>query len=84
MFMNDELNYTNPVKQVLEEANQVFPNRKIACIVRIGTGLTGYVKFPASSKTDPLVNILKNMATEPENIAKGVRGLFNTVSNAYF
>ncbi len=52
-FVDGTLGYNNPIEQVLEEAKLVFPGRKVACVVSIGTGIASAITFPDSPKTCP-------------------------------
>jgi hypothetical protein len=80
------LGYNNPIEQVLEEARRVFPGRKVACVVSIGTGIASIIKFPKSPKTNPikLINTLKEMATESDRTAEKMYGWFQNVQDTYF
>ncbi|KAK3935635.1 acyl transferase/acyl hydrolase/lysophospholipase [Diplogelasinospora grovesii] len=71
-FVDGGLGYNNPIEQVLDEARRVFPGRKVACVVSIGTGLARVITFPDSLKTNPLklINALKCMATESDTTAE--------------
>lgn len=84
--MDGGLGYNNPVEQVLEEAGRVFPGRKVACVVSIGTGLASVIEFPSSPKTSPikLIHALKNMATESDRTAEKMYGRFQNVKDTYF
>ncbi|KAK3314374.1 acyl transferase/acyl hydrolase/lysophospholipase [Apodospora peruviana] len=84
-FLDAGLGYNNPVEQVLEEARLVFPGRRIACVVSIGTGLARVIKFPSSPKTSPLklVEALKKMATESDTTAERVQKRFRNIKDTY-
>jgi predicted acylesterase/phospholipase RssA len=85
-FVDGGLGYNNPVEQVLEEASRVFPGRKVACVVSVGTGVAGAIAFPDSPKTSPakLVEALKNMATESDTTAERMHGRFRNAKQTYF
>ena len=85
-FLDGGLGYNNPVEQVLEEARRIFPGRKVACVVSIGTGVANVISFPDSPKTSPLklINALKNMATESDTTAERMHQRFQNVKDTYF
>lgn len=76
--MDGALGCNSPIEQVLQEAGRVFPRRKVACVVSIGTGLARAIEFPHSPKTSPLklITALKNMATESDTTAGRVQKRF--------
>ncbi|CAK7238307.1 hypothetical protein SEUCBS140593_010533 [Sporothrix eucalyptigena] len=85
-FVDGGLGYNNPIEQVLEEACRIFPKRKVACIVSIGTGLARVIRFPSSPKTSPfkLVDALTKMATESDTTAERVQVRFRETQDTYF
>lgn len=85
-FVDGGLGYNNPVEQVLEEAGRIFPGRKVACVVSIGTGVASVIAFPDSPKTSPvkLINALKNMAAESDTTAEKIQRRFQNVKDTYF
>ncbi|KAK4233068.1 acyl transferase/acyl hydrolase/lysophospholipase [Achaetomium macrosporum] len=85
-FVDGGLGYNNPVEQVLEEARRIFPGRKVACVVSVGTGVASAIAFPDSPKTSPvkLIDALKKMATESDTTAEKMHGRFQNVKDVYF
>ncbi|KAL6407343.1 kinesin light chain [Ilyonectria robusta] len=85
-FVDGGLGYNNPVEQLLEEARRVFPGRKVACVVSIGTGVANVITFPESPKSSPLklIKALKKMATESDTTAEKIHGRFRDVQDTYF
>lgn len=85
-FVDGGLGYNNPVEQLLEEARRVFPRRKVACVVSIGTGVANVITFPESPKSSPLklIKALKKMATESDTTAEKIHGRFRDVQDTYF
>lgn len=83
--MDAGLGYNNPIEQVLDEAKRVFPGRRIACVISIGTGLARVIKFPSSPKTSPLklIETLKDMATESDRTAERVQRRFRNTKDTY-
>lgn len=71
---------------MLEEARRLFPQRKVACIVSIGTGLARVVRFPDAPKTSPLklVDALTKMATESDTTAERVQARYREAHDTYF
>jgi predicted acylesterase/phospholipase RssA len=86
IFVDGGLGYNNPIEQVLQEAKRVFPKRKVACVVSIGTGVANIITFPDAPKTSPvkLVDALKHMATESETTAENVQRRFQNAKDTYF
>ena len=85
-YIDGGLGYNNPIEQVLEEAHREFPGRKVACIVSIGTGLAGVIRFTSAPETSPskVINALKKMATESDVTAERVQARFHNIINTYF
>ncbi|KAL1888426.1 hypothetical protein Sste5346_009543 [Sporothrix stenoceras] len=86
IFIDGGLGYNNPTEQLLDEARRQFPERKVACIVSIGTGMARVIHFPDSPKTSPkkLIDALKNMATEADTTAERVQVRFQDTQDTYF
>ena len=86
IFVDGGLGYNNPIEQVLEEAKRVFPGRRVACIVSIGTGLKSAIRFPTSPKTSPvkLIDAVVKMATESDTTAERVQVRFGKTKDTYF
>jgi len=89
-FIDAGLGCNNPVRQVLEEAENVFgPSRHIACIISIGTGqrdVIGLRSPDAFQKALPsgLVTVLKQIATDCESAAEDIEKRFKRSTNVYF
>ncbi|KAK3382112.1 hypothetical protein B0T24DRAFT_660893 [Lasiosphaeria ovina] len=85
-FVDGALGYNNPIELVLEEARCIFPGRKVACIVSIGTGVATVINFSDSPKTSPvkLINALKKMATESDTTAEKTHRRFRNVQDTCF
>ncbi|KAJ6443016.1 COM1 regulatory protein [Purpureocillium lavendulum] len=85
-FVDGGLGYNNPVEQVLEEARRIFPGRKVACVVSIGTGTTRIIEFPDSPKRNAykVIKALKKMATESETTAEKMNRRFAATKGIYF
>jgi len=89
-FIDAGLGCNNPVRQVLEEAENVFgPSRHIACIISIGTGqgdVIGLRSPDAFQKALPtgLVSVLKKIATDCESAAEDIEKRFKRTTDVYF
>jgi predicted acylesterase/phospholipase RssA len=74
-FVDGGLPCNNPIKQILSEAEHIFPHQHIACIVSIGTGHVTTASLPASSlfhNVIPLTvaEVLKKITTDCETTAE--------------
>jgi hypothetical protein len=65
------LGNNNPVRALLDEASHIWPKRKVGCIVSIGTGVPSSINV--GKKLKPLIECLKSMSTDTEEIAKEMR-----------
>jgi hypothetical protein len=89
-FLDGGMGYNNLVKQVLDEAQRIFPaGRRIGCIVSIGTGqanVTRYDSPNAFGKFIPieLVKALQEMGTDSDKTAKEMENRFKDVPDTYF
>ena len=45
-YVDGGMGCNNPVQQVLQEAELVFPDRHVACIISIGAGQAGTISIP--------------------------------------
>lgn len=71
---------------MLEEASRIFPGRNVDCVVSIGTGVAGVIRFPSSPKTSPfqLVRALTEMATDSDRTAERVYYQYRNTPHVYF
>jgi hypothetical protein len=88
-FVDAGLGCNNPVKQILREAEHIFPHQYIACIISIGTGHVTTMGLPAPSlfnKVIPLdvAEVLKKITTECEATAEETEWRFRSIANGYF
>ncbi|KAI3532841.1 hypothetical protein CSPX01_13176 [Colletotrichum filicis] len=85
IFIDGGLGYNNPIQQLLNEAQKVFPKRRVACVVSVGTGLSKAIKFPKPKITNllKLVNALKDITTEADRIAEDTSKRFQG-SDGYY
>jgi hypothetical protein len=59
----------NPIVQVLEEAELVFPTRRVACIISIGAGQAHTLAIPRPGWLEQILPVL------PLDLVKAVRGI---------
>jgi predicted acylesterase/phospholipase RssA len=79
-FIDGGLGRNNPSQLVLNEAQALFPNRRIGCLVSIGTG-----QLEVISLEEPgLFDTLKAIATDCEATHEALFGFFAHSPNTYF
>ncbi|QRV95549.1 kinesin light chain [Ceratobasidium sp. AG-Ba] len=79
----------NPIEYVLAEAKNLYPNRRIACIVSIGGGHPRTICIPQRSvftRVFPtnVVVAMRDVATDNERMAQTMARRFQGVPNVYF
>ncbi|KAH7034886.1 uncharacterized protein B0I36DRAFT_317159 [Microdochium trichocladiopsis] len=86
LFIDAALGCNNPVKHVIAEAAGLFGvERKLGCVLSLGTGLVGDGLISTGSGT--LVNIvkaIKDQSTSSETTNKEVANLFGGETNSFF
>ncbi|KIJ39609.1 hypothetical protein M422DRAFT_175001, partial [Sphaerobolus stellatus SS14] len=88
-YIDGGLGRNNPTKQILEEARLIFPDRHVACIIRIGTGKPSTIFIPKPSffqrilPTD-LITATIAIATDCEAIEQEVAQRFRSVPDFYY
>jgi hypothetical protein len=88
-FVDAGLGCNNPIKQILNEAELLFPHQHIACIISIGTGHVTTTGLPAPSLLNNVIplsvaEVLKKITTECEATAEETERRFRSVANFYF
>ncbi|KAJ7187296.1 FabD lysophospholipase-like protein [Mycena filopes] len=89
-FIDGGMGVNNPAKQLLAEADAVFPDRQIACLISIGTGWTGTTELPKPGflerNTIPVgvIKVLKALATDSEQTAQEMQLKFAKQPKVYF
>jgi hypothetical protein len=89
-FIDAGLGCNNPVKHVLREAEIAFgSDRRLACIVSVGTGQKGTVGLPQPDTFQNwiptnVINVLKEIATTCETAAEEMEESFKNIDNTYF
>ena len=68
-YVDGGIVYNNPIRALVEESSHMWPsNRKIGCIVSIGTGVL--ISRDVGTTIKPLFDKLIEMATDTEKLAK--------------
>ncbi|KAJ7077531.1 FabD/lysophospholipase-like protein [Mycena belliarum] len=87
-FIDGGLGRNNPTSALLDEAKVVFPNRRIACVVSIGTGQlkgptipkpSGIQRFFPTDVVEAMIKIATECETTHEEIVKrfdGMKGVY--------
>jgi hypothetical protein len=88
-FVDGGMGCNNPIKQVLSEAERIFPGRHIACVISIGTGQVpspGLLTPSLLNKVFPfnVIPALKKITTECEVTAQETERRFKPVADFYF
>jgi hypothetical protein len=80
-FIDGGMGHNNPSRLVLEEANALFPSRKLGCLVSIGTGQAGVISV---EEPKAMIDTLKKIVTDCEATHETMRRLFTNFPDAYF
>ena len=92
-YVDGGMGCNNPIMQVLEEAELIFPGRHVACIVSIGTGQPQTIRLPTRSRLrqtfqqvlpQDVIVAMQAIATSCEHSAREVAKRFQGTSNIYF
>lgn len=89
-FIDGGVGQNNPTAQVLEEAELVFPDRNITCIISIGTGKPQTIDVPNPGFFErnmvPLgvIKAMVAMATDCEKTAQQMEKKFENWPKVYF
>ncbi|KAF8600235.1 FabD/lysophospholipase-like protein [Ceratobasidium sp. AG-I] len=88
-FVDGGLGCNNPLPHILSEAKALYPGRKIATIVSIGTGHAHTIHIPDSRRFERLlptsvVDTMRNMATDSEQVAHEMGVRFQSTQEVYF
>lgn len=89
-YIDGGVGHNNPVSQVLREAEWIFPGRRLACLVSIGTGQAETISIPA--RPTPLQRIVPiavikamiSIATDCEAAHQDILKRFRNNPNVYF
>jgi predicted acylesterase/phospholipase RssA len=88
-FVDGGMGCNNPVKEILNEAEAIFPHQHIACVISIGTGQVTPTGLPAPDLLNNLIPVavveaLKKIATNCEGTAAEIDRRFRFAVNIYF
>lgn len=89
-FIDGGVGQNNPSAQVLEEAELMFPDKNIACVISIGTGKPRTIDMPNPSFIErnivPLgvIRAMVAIATDCEKTAEQVEKKFKHLLKTYF
>ena len=88
-YIDGGVGCNNPIAQVLEEAELIFPDRHVACVISIGAGQADTICIPKPrglQRMLPLdiVKAMQGIATDCERSAQTVARRFQGTSNIYF
>ncbi|KAJ7302628.1 acyl transferase/acyl hydrolase/lysophospholipase [Mycena albidolilacea] len=88
-FIDGGLGCNNPTLMLLKEAKVVFPNRRLACVVSIGTGQVKPAHIPRPSPVQrvlprDVVKALAAIATDCEQTNQDMLGRFAETPGVYF
>jgi len=97
-FIDGGMGRNNPINQVLEEAELMFPHQDIACIVSIGAGQAQTISVPNPRLPQPLfqwllpsnvlplhvVDAMRKIATDCEESAQDAARRFEHTPGIYF
>ena len=85
-YVDGGVGRNNPIAQVLEEAELVFPGQQVACIVSIGTGQSQAIAIPERGwlQVFSFIKALRGIATDCERSAQEAAQRFRGNPNIYF
>ncbi|KAJ7364045.1 FabD lysophospholipase-like protein, partial [Mycena albidolilacea] len=88
-FLDGGMGHNNPTAALLLEAKVLFPNKKIACIISLGTGQPHTINIPKPSLLNnfiPLdvVKAIQKLATGCEKEHQSLAHRFDGVAHLYF
>jgi predicted acylesterase/phospholipase RssA len=88
-YVDGGMGCNNPIAQVLEEAELVFPTRRVACIISIGAGQAQTLAIPRPGWFQQvlpldLVEAMRGIATDCEQKAQEVARHFQGMPDVYF
>lgn len=88
-YIDGGLGRNNPTGILLDEASRVFPDRRPACVVSIGTGRLAPVPIPSPSYIQRIIpsNVIRAaiaISTGSEDTAQDIERRFRNEPNVYF
>ena len=81
--------WADPIQQVLQNAQLIFPNQYIACIISIGTGQAETISIPNPDWVQPVISLhvvdaMQKIATDCEESAQDAARRFELTPGIYF
>ncbi|MCJ1471106.1 hypothetical protein MMC07_009754 [Pseudocyphellaria aurata] len=67
-YVDGGLGHNNPIRSLMDEANHLWPNSSIGCIVSIGTGMG--LSTDVGRSLTAMLKTLTEIATDTENVAR--------------
>jgi predicted acylesterase/phospholipase RssA len=88
-YVDGGMGCNNPIAQVLEEAELVFPTRRVACVISLGAGRAQTLAIPRPGWLGQvlpldLVQAMRGIATDCEQKAQEVARRFQGLPDFYF
>jgi predicted acylesterase/phospholipase RssA len=88
-FIDGTLSGNNPIRQVFEEAELIFPTGRVVCAISIGTGQAQTITIPKPDffqriLPSDVVNAVVQIATHCEHTAEETERRFKSSPNVYF
>jgi hypothetical protein len=88
-YIDGGVGLNNPTEQVLQEAESIFPDRYIACIISIGTGQMQTIRIPKPGpfqQAVPLdvIKAMTDIATDCEKMSEDLALGFQNNPDVYF
>jgi patatin-like phospholipase/acyl hydrolase len=88
-YIDGGIGLNNPTIQVIDEAQSIFSDRRVACIISIGTGQAKTIEIPMPGlfqQVIPLdvVNAMISIATDCETTSEAMAQRFRKTQNFYF
>lgn len=74
-FIDAGFGYNNPCDILVREAQALFPNDDLDCILSIGTGIRGAVSINNTRKS--ILDALKAMATSSQKVAQRLESVYS-------
>ncbi|KAH8822506.1 hypothetical protein DL96DRAFT_1819972 [Flagelloscypha sp. PMI_526] len=78
IFVSGELGWNNPTEVLTEEASLVFKDRRVSCIINVGSGHPGHL-----SLSNGLADLFSRIATDCERASERMERRFMKVQSVY-
>jgi hypothetical protein len=83
-FIGGGLDGNNPIRQVLDQAYDLYPKENLSCILSIGTGKVKPARYDASYIPKDLISTLIGISTNCEATAVSYAWQFQNILDLYF